>query len=231
MTLTLISPATRARFKRLGEPIAVALGRLGFTPNGLTFTGFAITIVGACLVAAQAWAAAGVVVFLGGFFDMFDGALARATGRVSSAGAFMDSVFDRSGEAVVYVGIVAGCVAAGFGPGEILAASAMAAAFLVSYARAKAEGLGFEKGTGMAAVGLAPREIRLVILAIGLLATGLAGGVGPALLPSTQLDQLTPPGPPGEPWLAGTLGLITLLSTITVIQRIVHVLQQARKAE
>ena len=77
----------------------------------------------------------------------------------------MDSVFDRWGEALVYVGLVGrpGRRPAGaYGP--FLAAAAMAAAFLVSYARAKSEGLGFSAGTGMAAVGVMPREIRLVIL-------------------------------------------------------------------
>ena len=76
----------------------------------------------------------------------------------------MDSVFDRAGEGVVYVGIAAGCVAAGFDAGAILAAAAMAAAFMVSYVRAKSESLGFTPGSGMAAVGLAPREVRIVLL-------------------------------------------------------------------
>jgi CDP-diacylglycerol--glycerol-3-phosphate 3-phosphatidyltransferase len=122
----------------------------------------------------------------------------------------MDSVFDRWGEGIVYVGIVAGCAAAGFIEGAILAAAAMTSAFMVSYARAKSEGLGFTEGTGMAAVGLAPREIRLVILTVGLLWTGLAGGTTP---------------------LAASLGLITVLATITVIQRILHVVNQNRKQE
>ena len=86
----------------------------------------------------------------------------------------------------------------------------MASAFMVSYARAKSEGLGFTEGTGMAAVGLAPREVRLVILTVGLLWTGLAGDLRP---------------------LAGSLGLITILATITVIQRILHVVNQNRKQE
>ncbi len=103
--------------------------------------------------------AGGLVVFVGGVFDMFDGTLARATGRVSKLGAFMDSVFDRWGEALVYVGLVAGLAAAGWPFGPLLAAAAMASAFLVSYARAKSEGLGFSAGTGMAADrGHAPRD-------------------------------------------------------------------------
>ena len=205
-----ISNESRSRIKKVFEPIALGMGRAGLTPNGLTLIGFAISIAGAALLAAQLWVIGGIVVFVGGAFDMFDGTLARATGRASKLGAFLDSVFDRWGEGIVYVGIVAGCVAAGYQAGAILAAAAMTSAFMVSYARAKSEGLGFTEGTGMAAVGLAPREIRLVILTIGLLWTGLAGGLGP---------------------LAASLGLITILATITIIQRILHVVNQNRKQE
>jgi len=210
---SLVSPETRTRVKKLGEPVALFLGRLGLTPNGLTLVGFGITVVAAVLAGGQLWLAAGIVVIVGGVFDMFDGTLARATGTVSSVGAFMDSVFDRWGEGITYVGIVIGCVNAGFGLGAGLAAFAMASAFLVSYSRAKSEGLGFTKGSGMAEVGLAPREIRLVILSVGLVLAGLAG-VGPSLSG-------------GSLWLALALGAIGVLATITVIQRIIHVRHQA----
>ena len=115
---------------------------------------------------------------VGSAFDMFDGAVARVTGTTSKLGAFMDSTFDRWGEAVVYLGIVIGCTRAGFELGAWLAAAAMGSAFMVSYARARAESLGFAPGKGMAAVGLAPREVRVVILGIGLVGAGLFGGVG-----------------------------------------------------
>jgi phosphatidylglycerophosphate synthase len=224
----LIGPETRARVKKLGEPIALFLGRLGLTPDRLTLIGFGITVGGAVLAAFGLWLVAGIVIFAGGAFDLFDGALARATGRVSNVGAFMDSVFDRWGEAVVYVGIVAGCVGAGFGLGAALAAFAMGSAFLVSYTRAKAEGLGFSGGTGMAEVGLAPREVRLVILTLGLVLVGLVGGIEPVApagggrgIGDGLIDA------PGQAWLALALGLIGILATITVIQRILHVRQQA----
>ena len=146
------------------EPIALAMGRAGLTPDALTLIGFAITTTGAILVALQHWTIGGIVVFIGGAFDMFDGTLARATGRVSRWGAFLDSVFDRGGEAIVYIGIVFGAAVDEHTRVPILATSAMAAAFMVSYVRARAEGLGFSPGKGMAAVGLMPREVRLVIL-------------------------------------------------------------------
>ena len=169
MSGSLVSPETRARVRGLMTPIAVGLGRLGLSPNALTVIGFLIACVAAVAAGAQAWIVAGLLVVFGGVFDLFDGALARATGQVSTVGAFMDSTFDRWGEGVVYVGIVWGAVAAGWQPGAILAAAAMASAFMVSYTRAKSESLGFSAGTGMANVGLAPREIRIVILTAGLI--------------------------------------------------------------
>jgi phosphatidylglycerophosphate synthase len=80
---------------------------------------------------------------------------------------------------------------------------------MVSYTRAKAESLGYAAGSGLAAVGLAPREVRLVILALGLIAAGIAGGVNGIL--------------------GWTLGIITVLATITTIQRILHVRAQAKE--
>ena len=202
-----ISNQARERVKAIFEPIALAFGRMGLTPDALTIIGFGITGVGAALLALQYWTLGGVVVFIGGVFDMFDGTLARATGKVSRLGAFMDSVFDRWGESIVYLGIVVGGVLAGHQRVPILAAAAMGAAFMVSYARAKSEGLGFTPGRGMAAVGLMPREVRLVILTIGLLLTD-------------------------APDIKGTefaLAIIAVGATITTFQRIFHVRAQATR--
>ena len=202
-----ISNDSRARVKRIFEPIALGMGRLGLTPDGLTLIGFGITVLGAILVALQHWTVGGIVVFIGGAFDMFDGTLARATGKVSKLGAFMDSVFDRWGEAVVYLGIVIGGELAGHTRVPILATAALGAAFMVSYARAKSEGLGFSTGTGMAAVGIMPREVRLVIISLGIVLTATSIGISA---------------------LEFALGIILVGAVITVIQRILHVRGQAR---
>src|SRR4249919_1403289 len=101
-----ISNESRGAIKRIFEPIALAMGRIGLTPNGLTLIGFAITAVGATLVGIQAWVVGGIVVFVGGVFDMFDGTLARATGQTSKLGAFMDSTFDKAGEILVFIGCI-----------------------------------------------------------------------------------------------------------------------------
>ena len=220
-----ISNDSRTRVKKAFEPIALGMGRLGFTPDALTLTGFAITAVGAVLVSQQLWLAGGLVVFVGGVFDMFDGTLARATGKVSKLGAFMDSVFDRWGEMLVYVGIIAGCAFAGFVEGAILGAAAMGSAFMVSYARAKSEGLGFTAGTGMAAVGVMPREVRLVILSAGLIAADLFGGV--ILIPPAGAACIESSIQTGGFVLLGALAVIAVGATITVIQRILHVRSQA----
>ncbi len=211
MSGSIVSPELRQRIRGLATPIAVGFGRLGLTPNHLTLIGFGIAIVAALAAAAQSWVLAGVLVLFGGVFDLFDGALARATGKASKLGAFMDSVFDRWGEGVVYIGIAFGCIGQ-FAVGAALATAALASAFMVSYARAKSEGLGFTEGTGMAAIGLAPREVRIVILTIGLILAGALGGV---YVVSSGAIALT-----------ASLGLITVLASITVIQRIVHVVRQ-----
>ena len=196
------------------EPVARAMARTGLTPNQLTLIGFGIAALGALFAGIEWWLLAGIVGTVGAAFDAFDGAVARVTGTASTFGAFMDSTFDRAGEALLYIGIIIGCTRAGFEVGAWLAAAAMAAAFLVSYTRARAESLGFSSGRGMAAVGLAPREVRTVILGVALVGAGLFGGVAS--------------GSTGSVILGFGLGLIALLAVITIIQRIMFVSKQAR---
>ena len=209
-----ISPDQRSGVRARIEPVALAMARAGLTPNMLTLIGFGIAALGGIVAAVEWWLLAGVIATAGAAFDMFDGAVARATGTVSQRGAFMDSTFDRWGEGVVYVGIVIGSTGAGLDLAAWLAAAAMVSAFMVSYARAKSESLGFSSGTGMAAIGLAPREVRTVILGVALVGAGLLGGVTPAA------------SDPGSLILLAGLGLITVLASITVIQRIWFVMGQ-----
>ena len=224
----LVPTGPRARVRRGAEPIARGLGRLGLTPNALTLIGFGIAVLAAGFAASQAWLYAGVLVIVGAVFDLFDGALARATNQTSRLGAFLDSTFDRWGEGVVYVGIIIGAIGASFGGLAVAAGSAMAAAFMVSYTRAKSESLGFAPGSGMASVGVAPREVRIVILTAGLLLAG-----------NGRINSVIPPGSTcidicievGGFALLGSLALITVLATITNIQRIFHVYREAKKQE
>jgi phosphatidylglycerophosphate synthase len=201
-----ISNDSRDRIKHIFEPIALAMGRIGLTPNGLTLIGFAITTVGAILVGAQAWVVGGLVVFFGGVFDMFDGTLARATGKASKLGAFMDSTFDKAGEILVFLGVIAGMLGAGAADVPVLVAvAAMGASIMVSYTRAKSDALGYSAGMGLAAVGIMPREVRLVIISLGIVLTGTSIGISAIEFAN---------------------GVILVGAVITVIQRILFVRRQ-----
>ena len=201
-----ISNESRSAIKRIFEPIALAMGRAGLTPNGLTLIGFAITVIGSILVGLQLWVVGGLVVFVGGVFDMFDGTLALATGKASTLGAFLDSNFDKAGEIIVFLGVIAGMQAAGATDVPVLVgAAALGASIMVSYARAKSDGLGYSSGMGLAAVGLMPREIRLVLISLGIVLTGTSIGLSA---------------------IEFALGVILVGAVITVIQRILFVYRQ-----
>lgn len=205
---SLVSNDLRNSLRARVEPFARGLGRVGLTPNAVTVLGFLVAAIGGLLAGLQLWFAAGVIATLGAAFDMLDGALARATGTTSKLGAFLDSTFDRWGEAAVYVGVAAGAFYAREPLTAALAGLAMSSAFMVSYTRAKAESLGFT-----AEVGIAPRPERVVILGVGLVACGLAGG------------------PLASPWLQVALGILFVISTVTVVQRVLAVRAQSRASE
>lgn len=201
---TLIPIERRQRIRAAVQPYAAGLARTGLTPDMLTVAGFLVSCLAAVLAGFQLWLAAGIVSVLGASFDMLDGAVARATGRVSRFGAFLDSTLDRWGEGVVYAGIVAGASLAAQPLAATLAALAMSTAFMVSYSRAKAESLGWQ-----GEVGIAPRPERVVILGLGLIAAGLSGGLA------------------GGPWLQAALAILLITTTITVLQRITYAHRQA----
>jgi CDP-diacylglycerol--glycerol-3-phosphate 3-phosphatidyltransferase len=206
---SLVSRATRDRVRGFATPVAAYLGRLGLTPNTLTVLGFAGMAVAAAAAAFHAWLAAGVLVLVFGVFDMFDGALARATSRVTRFGGFLDSTLDRTGENLVLGGIAFGCAVQQFPLGVLAATGAMAFGSIVTYARARAEAVGVH-----GEVGIAPRPERLLVMAVGLLLAGWPGG-------TLWL---------GSGWIALSLLLITAASAITVLQRIIHVRSQLDEA-
>lgn len=214
-----VSPDQRSGIRARIEPIALAMSRAGLTPNMLTLIGFGIAAIAGLILALEWWLLGGIVATVAAGFDMFDGAVARATGQVSKLGAFIDSTFDRWGEGVIYAGIIIGTTQANFDLGTWLTGLALVSAFMVSYTRAKSESLGFSSGTGIAAIGFAPREVRTVILGIALVGAGLLGGV------TTSLSN------PASLILSAGLALIVLLATITVIQRIRFVMHQNQSAE
>jgi len=212
------------RLKEAGRaflaPLVRLAQRLGITANRVTLAGFCIVVVGAVMVAIGQLLIGAVVLIAGSLLDAVDGALARATGGSTAFGGFLDSTLDRAAEAILYVGIVAYLLGATADPlwPVLLALAALSGSFMVSYTRAKAESLGFTPGTGMANVGLAPREIRIVILTVGLVLGALVG-VEPIDLAAGALV------------IEAALGLIAVLATITTIQRIVATINQASKQE
>jgi len=142
---------------------------LGFTPNSITILGFLIAVVAAYLV-GSGWLIAGGIVFLaGGALDLMDGALARLTGRVSQFGALLDSVFDRLGEAALFVGLAVYALLADLNDNyRIFFITVLLLALIfsqgVSYLRARGEGLGV-----FTRAGIMTRPERVVLLGVGLL--------------------------------------------------------------
>ncbi len=153
----------RAAVQRIVLPIGRALGHIGLTPNMLTMTGFAIVLAAAAILVKGSPFAAGWTLVGGAIFDVLDGAVAKATGKVTIQGAFLDSTLDRLSD-----GAILGAVAWTYGvssdrTGLTLALVVLVAGFSVSYVKAKAEGLGFTCN-----VGIAERSERIGLIAIGL---------------------------------------------------------------
>jgi CDP-diacylglycerol--glycerol-3-phosphate 3-phosphatidyltransferase len=153
--------------------IAALIARTGATPNTLTLLGFLGMAAAGIFCAAGLFFFAGLVVAASCTFDALDGALARVTGAASTFGAFFDSFLDRYAEAVVYAGLVIYYAGAGAPWGVAAAFAAAVGSLMVSYARARAEGLGIECRAGIFA-----RPERLAVIIIGL----LTGFVLPALV-------------------------------------------------
>ena len=153
--------------------VAGLIARTGLTPNALTLVGFLGMAVAGVLCASGSFFAAGIVVAASCVFDALDGALARASGAASPFGAFLDSFLDRYAEALVYAGILAHYAIVGPAWGVGAAFFAAIGSLMVSYARARAEGLGVA-----CRVGLFARPERIAVIIVGL----VTGFVLPALV-------------------------------------------------
>ncbi len=196
----------RALVTRLLTPAARALLALGISPDAVTLVGTLGVVVGALVFYPRGsffWGTVVITLFV--FSDSVDGIMARLLGRPSTWGAFLDSTLDRFGDAAIFSGLV---IYFAIHPGErwatafvCLALACLVLGQLVSYARARAEGLGMT-----AAVGVAERADRLVAV---LLTTGLVGlGLPPVVL-------------------LVVLALLAVASLVTVVQRVLHVRRQA----
>ncbi|MBC7258053.1 MAG: CDP-alcohol phosphatidyltransferase family protein [Chloroflexi bacterium] len=146
------------------NPVAQAIARTGISPNALTLTGFVMHI-GIAYVLSQGWFFWGaLLIVFAGIFDALDGAVARAANRVSRFGAFLDSNLDRFSEALMYFGLLLYYIRYGTTLHTILIYAAIIGSLMVSYARARAEGIGVECKEGMLT-----RFERIAILVLALL--------------------------------------------------------------
>lgn len=149
--------------------IVHALAATGVHPNVLTFTGLVINLWAAVLFAAGRFPAAGGVMLLAGVFDMVDGRVARAQGRVTKFGAFFDSVIDRYSDLVLYLGLLVYYARINRFSYAVLVGVAMAGSVMVSYTRARAESLIPE-----CKAGFWERPERIVLLILGALSNRMA---------------------------------------------------------
>lgn len=146
------------------NPVAKAIGQTGISPNALTITGFLLNLGIAYMLARGLFFWSGLAIIFAGLFDALDGAVARASNKVSRFGAFLDSNLDRFSEAVVYFGLLLHYIQHGPTINTILVYAAIIGSLMVSYARARAEGIGVELKEG-----LLTRFERIAILVIALL--------------------------------------------------------------
>ncbi len=158
---------TRARgwaTRYFSGPIARTLVALHISANMITVAGFVVAAIAAYVISEGGFVVGGVVMLVGAIMDMFDGTVARLTDSASKFGAFLDSVLDRFGEAVVLFGLLVFYVRDGHELGAFLAFGTVVLSIMVSYSRARAEGLDVPGD-----VGFMGRPERIVVMGVGLL--------------------------------------------------------------
>jgi CDP-diacylglycerol--glycerol-3-phosphate 3-phosphatidyltransferase len=181
-------------------PLARLLAMTPLTPDVLTWLGFFISVGAAVLVAFDHFLAAGAVVLAAGLFDLLDGALARLTNRVSRFGGILDSTLDRLSEAAVLLALLVVSARGQHVGWSVLIGVTLVGSFMVSYIRARMEGLGIQ-----CKAGIFTRPERVVVLALGLM-----------------LNQYSYA-------LLSALGIIAFFSWITVVERLVYAWRHTRE--
>lgn len=160
----MVTNLARSLSARFIEPIARFLGSIGLTPNAITVIGLFLTVIVAGVLASGRLLLAGILLMFTLAFDAVDGTLARITGQTTRFGAFLDSTLDRWAEVVLFVAIAWVLLQSDDKLGVMLAIVALGMSLLVSYTRARAEGVGLQCKEG-----LLTRFERLVILIAGLI--------------------------------------------------------------
>jgi len=184
---------TKQQGRKLLAPLVAVLAALRVPPNAVTIIGLPLSIAAGACFADGRFIWGGVFVALVGLCDTLDGELSRRTGRASPLGAFLDSTVDRLSESLVLVGLYWYYRGSWFG---LLAVVALVFSLMVSYVRARAEGVGRE-----CKVGLFERPVRVLTMLVGAFLLG-------------------------RTWMPIAIGVIALGSLTTVIHRIIHVLSQ-----
>jgi CDP-diacylglycerol---glycerol-3-phosphate 3-phosphatidyltransferase len=202
----IFSVSARAGLAHVIEPLARLLLRVGVTPNAVTVAGTVGVLIGALGFGARGYLITGlVIVTLSALTDLLDGTMARIRGTSTKFGALLDSTMDRIADGAV-IGAVTFWLAGQGNPwgGVVAGLLCLVAGQVVSYVKARAEGLGLS-----ANVGIAERAERLIIVGVG----GILHTVFP-----------------GDWGLPVALWVLAALSMITVWQRIRHVYREDRAA-
>jgi CDP-diacylglycerol--glycerol-3-phosphate 3-phosphatidyltransferase len=199
----MITPEIQALVRRLVERLMRPLLSTGLTPNQITLIGFLLSILTATVLALGYFIAGGFLVLFSGAFDMLDGGLARVRGGGTTFGAFFDSTLDRLSEGIIYAGLLIWFQQQSQMSAVVIVYAVILGSLLISYARARAEGLGLE-----CKVGLLARPERVLLLGGAL----LLDGVGVAATRATP-DRL----------LIVVLGCLAVLTFFTLAQRIWHI--------
>ena len=173
-------PLTRYVYRPLSVPVASLLARTRITPTHVTYVSAAFSFAGGAAFAARLYVLGAVLTLVGSISDCVDGDLARASGRSSKAGSYLDHVLDRWTDAALIIGLTFSDLPNFAGVGIF----ALVGTFMTSYARTKAQAVGTD-----CEVGPASRDARMLVLVIaglsGFILEGLvivaAVGVGTAL--------------------------------------------------
>ena len=198
----------KPRLEIILSVVANKMVAIGITANMVTFFGFVVNLIATFYFATGRLVTGGVLILFGGSFDMIDGAVARAQRDTRASGALLDSVIDRYSEGFLFFAALIYFYSLESLLGIVLAFSAWFGSILVSYVRARAEGLQVT-----CKVGLMQRPERIILLGAGTLLQG-------ALLhklPSLQSTGMI---------LLCTLGILTLTSHITAIHRLIFSYQE-----
>jgi CDP-diacylglycerol--glycerol-3-phosphate 3-phosphatidyltransferase len=206
--MSLIPRFVRRGFEAILSPLVNRLVAWRVSPNAITTVGTLVLVGSAVAFGVGEARLGGFLLLLSGVCDMLDGRVARKAGGVTKYGAFYDSTLDRVGDAALFTGILLYFVAGGVPqpwvvPGAAVAAVALGATLIVSYARARAEGLELE-----CKVGIAQRAERVLGLGVPTLFFGA--------------------GPNGY-MLLGIVAVLAVLALVTVVQRMVHVRKITRR--